>query len=51
MPPNIIGAGFHSASRVGHSDLGKNRSRIEEIRAEFSRDKEFPYLSISFSLP
>jgi len=25
-----------SASRVGYSDLGKNRSRVEEIRARFS---------------
>jgi len=27
---------LRSASRLGHSDLGKNRSRIEEIRREFS---------------
>jgi uncharacterized protein (DUF1499 family) len=26
-----------SASRLGYSDLGKNRSRMEEIRAQFSR--------------
>jgi uncharacterized protein (DUF1499 family) len=25
-----------SASRLGYSDLGKNRSRLEEIRREFS---------------
>lgn len=28
---------LRSASRLGYSDLGKNRSRIEEIRATFSR--------------
>lgn len=28
---------LRSASRLGYSDIGKNRSRIEEIRAEFSR--------------
>ena len=28
---------LRSSSRLGHSDLGKNRSRIEEIRTEFSR--------------
>lgn len=28
---------LRSASRLGYSDLGKNRSRIEEIRAAFSR--------------
>jgi len=27
---------IRSASRLGYSDLGKNRSRIEEIRREFS---------------
>ena len=26
-----------SASRLGYSDLGKNRSRMEEIRAQFAR--------------
>jgi uncharacterized protein (DUF1499 family) len=26
---------IRSASRIGHSDLGKNRSRMEEIRREF----------------
>ncbi|MBE0582420.1 MAG: DUF1499 domain-containing protein [Desulfofustis sp.] len=26
-----------SASRLGYSDLGKNRSRLEEIRREFAR--------------
>ena len=26
-----------SASRLGYSDLGKNRSRLEEIRLQFSR--------------
>ncbi|MFH0958709.1 MAG: DUF1499 domain-containing protein, partial [Pseudomonadota bacterium] len=25
-----------SASRLGHSDLGKNRSRLEEIRRQFA---------------
>jgi len=28
---------LRSASRLGYSDLGKNRRRIEEIRATFSR--------------
>jgi uncharacterized protein (DUF1499 family) len=28
---------LRSASRLGYSDLGKNRRRIEEIRAAFSR--------------
>lgn len=28
---------FRSASRVGYSDLGKNRSRMEEIRALYNR--------------
>ncbi len=28
---------FRSASRVGHSDLGANRKRIEMIRAKFSQ--------------
>lgn len=27
---------FRSASRIGRSDLGKNRSRLEDIRARFS---------------
>jgi len=33
-----VGRGIHvrSASRLGYSDLGKNRSRMEEIRREFS---------------
>lgn len=31
---------LRSASRLGYSDLGKNRSRIEEIRAEFSRSEQ-----------
>ena len=26
---------IRSASRLGHSDLGKNRSRMEEIRSQF----------------
>ncbi|MFM7833527.1 MAG: DUF1499 domain-containing protein, partial [Planctomycetaceae bacterium] len=28
---------FRSASRVGHSDLGVNRRRMEQIREEFQR--------------
>jgi uncharacterized protein (DUF1499 family) len=28
-----------SASRLGHSDLGKNRSRMEEIRTQFAADQ------------
>jgi uncharacterized protein (DUF1499 family) len=27
---------FRSASRVGHSDMGVNRDRIEEIRQQLS---------------
>jgi uncharacterized protein (DUF1499 family) len=30
---------FRSASRVGHSDLGANRSRMEKIRAAFQSSK------------
>ena len=29
-----------SASRLGYSDLGKNRSRVEEIRNEFSNEEK-----------
>jgi len=28
---------FRSASRVGHSDLGVNRRRMEQIREQFQR--------------
>lgn len=31
---------LRSASRVGYSDLGKNRSRIEEIRRDFEKGSE-----------
>jgi uncharacterized protein (DUF1499 family) len=31
-----------SASRLGYSDLGKNRSRLEEIRREFNLTKPAP---------
>lgn len=31
---------LRSASRIGHSDLGKNRSRIEEIRRDFEKRGE-----------
>jgi len=31
-----------SASRLGYSDLGKNRSRMEEIRNEFSNEGKKP---------
>ena len=31
-----------SASRLGYSDLGKNRSRMEEIRSEFIREERTP---------
>jgi len=31
-----------SASRLGYSDLGKNRRRLEEIRAAFTRQEETP---------
>jgi uncharacterized protein (DUF1499 family) len=30
------------ASRLGYSDLGKNRSRAEEIRSEFSKEEKKP---------
>jgi uncharacterized protein (DUF1499 family) len=30
------------ASRLGYSDLGKNRSRVEEIRIEFSKEEKKP---------
>jgi uncharacterized protein (DUF1499 family) len=33
---------LRSASRLGYSDLGKNRSRIEEIRREFSNEEKKP---------
>ena len=33
---------LRSASRLGYSDLGKNRSRIEEIRKEFSNEEKRP---------
>jgi uncharacterized protein (DUF1499 family) len=29
---------IRSASRLGYSDLGKNRSRMEEIRKEYSKE-------------
>jgi len=28
---------LRSASRIGHSDLGKNRRRLEEVRKEFEK--------------
>jgi uncharacterized protein (DUF1499 family) len=31
-----------SASRLGYSDMGKNRRRMEEIRNEFSREENTP---------
>jgi uncharacterized protein (DUF1499 family) len=31
---------LRSAARIGYSDLGKNRSRLEEIRREFSANGE-----------
>ena len=31
---------LRSASRLGYSDLGKNRRRIEELRAAFSRGEQ-----------
>jgi len=31
----IVESGIRSASRVGYSDLGANRKRIERIRSEF----------------
>lgn len=30
---------LRSASRLGYSDLGKNRSRMEEIRTQFAADQ------------
>jgi uncharacterized protein (DUF1499 family) len=32
---------IRSASRLGYSDLGKNRSRIEEIRSQFVAGERF----------
>lgn len=34
-----------SASRVGHSDLGANRKRVEMIRKEFESDLQIPPLT------
>ena len=31
-----------SASRLGYSDLGKNRSRMEEVRSQFNAAEEKP---------
>jgi len=33
---------LRSASRLGYSDLGKNRSRMEELRSEFSNQEKKP---------
>jgi uncharacterized protein (DUF1499 family) len=33
---------LRSASRLGYSDLGKNRSRVDEIRNEFSNEGKKP---------
>ena len=33
---------IRSASRLGYSDLGKNRSRLEEIRREFQQAGQTP---------
>ena len=33
---------FRSASRVGHSDLGVNRKRMEEIRGQFQQRRTAP---------
>jgi len=33
---------LRSASRLGYSDLGKNRSRMEELRNEFSNEEKKP---------
>lgn len=33
---------LRSASRLGYSDLGKNRSRMEELRREFSNEEKKP---------
>jgi len=33
---------LRSASRLGYSDLGKNSSRVEEIRNEFSNEEKKP---------
>lgn len=40
---------FRSASRVGHSDLGVNRRRMEEIRTLFRRGRSNPGNSASTS--
>lgn len=33
---------FRSASRLGYSDLGVNRKRMEQIRAKFDQDRSGP---------
>ena len=41
----LLGQGYihvRSASRLGYSDLGKNRNRMEEIRREFSQSETQP---------
>jgi uncharacterized protein (DUF1499 family) len=41
----LLGQGYihvRSASRLGYSDLGKNRSRMEEIRRVFSQSETQP---------
>jgi len=37
VEPEAKRIGFRSASRVGYSDLGVNRRRMEEIRAAFDQ--------------
>lgn len=39
LDPNAAVIHVRSASRVGHSDLGVNRKRVEQIRVLFAREK------------
>jgi uncharacterized protein (DUF1499 family) len=39
FPPNEKIVHVRSASRLGHSDFGVNRKRIEDIRARFAHEK------------
>lgn len=38
--PELKQTHFRSASRVGHSDMGANRSRVEKIKFEFINNRE-----------
>ena len=38
VPPDATSVHVRSASRLGHSDLGVNRQRVETIRQQYERD-------------